>query len=67
MRRRRLAAELRRLRLESDKTAEAVGEVLGGSKAKVSTWNESTARPFGPSSGRTRKATFSNSEASATD
>jgi transcriptional regulator with XRE-family HTH domain len=36
MRRRRLAAELRRLRLESDKTAEAVGEVLGWSKAKVS-------------------------------
>jgi transcriptional regulator with XRE-family HTH domain len=36
VRRRRLAAELRRLRLKSDKTAEAVADVLGWSKAKVS-------------------------------
>jgi transcriptional regulator with XRE-family HTH domain len=36
VRRRRLAAELRRLRLQSGKTAEAVAEVLGWSKAKVS-------------------------------
>jgi transcriptional regulator with XRE-family HTH domain len=36
VRRRRLAAELRRLRLQSDQTAEAVGSLLGWSKAKVS-------------------------------
>ena len=36
VRRRRLAAELRRLREGSDKTAEEVGRVLGWSKAKVS-------------------------------
>jgi transcriptional regulator with XRE-family HTH domain len=36
VRRRRLAAELRRLREQSGQTAEAVGEVLGWSKAKVS-------------------------------
>jgi transcriptional regulator with XRE-family HTH domain len=36
VRRRRLAAELRRLREESGKTAEAVAEVLGWSKAKIS-------------------------------
>jgi transcriptional regulator with XRE-family HTH domain len=36
VRRRRLAAELRRLRESSGKTAEAVGEELGWSKAKVS-------------------------------
>jgi transcriptional regulator with XRE-family HTH domain len=36
VRRRRLAAELRRLRLESDKTAEVVAQRLGWSKAKVS-------------------------------
>jgi transcriptional regulator with XRE-family HTH domain len=36
VRRRRLAAELRRLREVSDKTAEEVGRVLGWSKAKVS-------------------------------
>jgi transcriptional regulator with XRE-family HTH domain len=36
VRRRRLAAELRRLREGSGKTAEAVGEELGWSKAKVS-------------------------------
>jgi transcriptional regulator with XRE-family HTH domain len=36
VRRRRLAAELRRLREQSDQTAEAVGKILGWSKAKVS-------------------------------
>ncbi len=36
VRRRRLAAELRRLREQSGKTAEATAEVLGWSKAKVS-------------------------------
>jgi transcriptional regulator with XRE-family HTH domain len=36
VRRRRLAAELRRLRLESDQTAEVVAQRLGWSKAKVS-------------------------------
>ena len=36
VRRRRLAAELRRLREGSGKTAEAVAEVLGWSKAKIS-------------------------------
>ena len=36
VRRRRLAAELRRLRLQSDQTAEAVANLLGWSKAKVS-------------------------------
>jgi transcriptional regulator with XRE-family HTH domain len=36
VRRRRLAAELRRLRESSGKTAEAVGDILGWSKAKVS-------------------------------
>jgi transcriptional regulator with XRE-family HTH domain len=36
VRRRRLAAELRRLRIGTDKTAEDVAEVLGWSKAKVS-------------------------------
>jgi transcriptional regulator with XRE-family HTH domain len=36
VRRRRLAAELRRLRLRSDQTAEAVANRLGWSKAKVS-------------------------------
>jgi transcriptional regulator with XRE-family HTH domain len=36
VRRRRLAAELRRLRTESGRTADAVGELLGWSKAKVS-------------------------------
>ena len=36
VRRRRLAAELRRLRDGADKTAENVGEVLGWSKAKIS-------------------------------
>jgi transcriptional regulator with XRE-family HTH domain len=36
VRRRRLAAELRRLREQSGQTAEAVGERLGWSKAKVS-------------------------------
>jgi transcriptional regulator with XRE-family HTH domain len=36
VRRRRLAAELRRLRLQSGQTAEAVGNLLGWSKAKVS-------------------------------
>jgi transcriptional regulator with XRE-family HTH domain len=36
VRRRRLAAELRRLREQSGKTAEAVGDALGWSKAKVS-------------------------------
>src|SRR5580693_6850989 len=36
VRRRRLAAELRRLREGSGKTAEAVGKILGWSKAKVS-------------------------------
>jgi transcriptional regulator with XRE-family HTH domain len=36
VRRRRLAAELRRLRDSADKTAEKVGEVLGWSKAKIS-------------------------------
>ena len=36
VRRRRLAAELRRLRGDSHKTAEEVGEILGWSKAKVS-------------------------------
>lgn len=36
VRRRRLAAELRRLRTSADKTAEDVGEALGWSKAKIS-------------------------------
>jgi transcriptional regulator with XRE-family HTH domain len=36
VRRRRLAAELRRLREQSGQTAEAVGSILGWSKAKVS-------------------------------
>jgi transcriptional regulator with XRE-family HTH domain len=36
VRRRRLAAELRRLRASTDKTAEDVGQVLGWSKAKIS-------------------------------
>jgi transcriptional regulator with XRE-family HTH domain len=36
VRRRRLAAELRRLREQSGQTAEAVGKILGWSKAKVS-------------------------------
>jgi transcriptional regulator with XRE-family HTH domain len=36
VRRRRLAAELRRLRRESGKTAEAIAAILGWSKAKVS-------------------------------
>lgn len=36
VRRRRLAAELRRLREQSSQTAEAVGNILGWSKAKVS-------------------------------
>jgi transcriptional regulator with XRE-family HTH domain len=36
VRRRRLAAELRRLRTSADKTAEDVGKVLGWSKAKIS-------------------------------
>ena len=36
VRRRRLAAELRRLRISADKTAEDVGKVVGWSKAKIS-------------------------------
>ena len=36
VRRRRLAAELRRLRASTGKTAEDVGKVLGWSKAKIS-------------------------------
>jgi transcriptional regulator with XRE-family HTH domain len=36
VRRRRLAAELRRLRMDAGKTAEDVGKVLGWSKAKIS-------------------------------
>jgi transcriptional regulator with XRE-family HTH domain len=36
VRRRRLAAELRRLRASTDQTAEDVGKVLGWSKAKIS-------------------------------
>jgi transcriptional regulator with XRE-family HTH domain len=36
VRRRRLAAELRRLRVSTEKTAEDVGKVLGWSKAKIS-------------------------------
>ena len=36
VRRRRLAAELRRLRTSAGKTAEDVGKVLGWSKAKIS-------------------------------
>jgi transcriptional regulator with XRE-family HTH domain len=36
VRRRRLAAELRRLRISTEKTAEDVGKVLGWSKAKIS-------------------------------